>query len=36
VEAQEIHEEVERMTSQPGTVCPACTVSVYSLSKALR
>jgi tetratricopeptide (TPR) repeat protein len=36
VEAQEIHEEVERMTSQTGTVCPACTVSVYSLSKALR
>jgi len=36
VEAQEIHEEVERMTSQPGTVCSSCTVSVYSLSKALR
>jgi MalT-like TPR region len=36
VEAQEIHEEVERMRSQTGTVCPACTVSVYSLSKALR
>jgi hypothetical protein len=36
VEAQEIHEEVERMTSQTGTVCPACTVSVYSLSKTLR
>jgi tetratricopeptide (TPR) repeat protein len=36
VEAQEIHEEVERMTSQSGTVCSSCTVSVYSLSKALR
>jgi len=36
VEAQEIHEEVERMRSQTGTVCPACTVSVYSLSKGLR
>ena len=36
VEAQEIHEEVERMTSQTGTFCSACTVSVYSLSKTLR
>jgi tetratricopeptide (TPR) repeat protein len=36
VEAQEIHDEVERMRSQTGTVCPACTVSVYSLSKGLR
>jgi tetratricopeptide (TPR) repeat protein len=36
VEAQEIHEEVERMTSQTGTVCSSCTVSVYSLSKGLR
>ncbi len=36
VEAQEIHEEVERTRSQTGTVCPACTVSVYSLSKGLR
>jgi hypothetical protein len=36
VEAQEIHEEVERLTSQTGTFCSACTVSVYSLSKALR
>jgi len=36
VEAQEIHEEVERMRSQTGTVCPACTVSVYSLAKGLR
>ena len=36
VEGQEIHEEAERLTSQSGTVCPSCTVSVYSLSKALR
>jgi tetratricopeptide (TPR) repeat protein len=36
VEAQEIHEEVERMNSQTGTHCAACTVNVYSLSKALR
>ncbi len=36
VEAQEIHEEVARMTSQNGTFCPACTVSVYTLSKSLR
>jgi hypothetical protein len=36
VEGQEIHDEVERMTNQSGTVCPACTVSVYSLSNALR
>ncbi len=36
VEAQVIHAEVERMTSQNGSVCPACTVSVYSLSKTLR
>jgi tetratricopeptide (TPR) repeat protein len=36
VEAQEIHEEVERMTSQTGAFCSACTVSVYSLSKSLR
>jgi hypothetical protein len=36
VEAQEIHEEVERITSQAGTFCSACTVSVYSLSKSLR
>jgi tetratricopeptide (TPR) repeat protein len=36
VEAQEIHDEVDRLTSQSGTVCSSCTVSVYSLSKALR
>jgi hypothetical protein len=36
VEAQVIHAEVERMTSQSGTFCPACTVNVYSLSKTLR
>jgi tetratricopeptide (TPR) repeat protein len=36
VEGQEIHDEVERINSQGGTVCAACTVSVYSLSKALR
>jgi hypothetical protein len=36
VEAQVIHTELERMTSQSGTFCPACTVSVYSLSKTLR
>jgi hypothetical protein len=36
VEAQVIHAEVERMTSQSGTFCPACTVNVNSLSKTLR
>jgi hypothetical protein len=36
VEAQVIHDEVDRMTSQSGTFCPGCTVSVYSLSKSLR
>ena len=36
VEAQEIHDEVERMKSQTGTLCSACTVSVDSLSKTLR
>jgi tetratricopeptide (TPR) repeat protein len=36
VEAQEIHEQVTRVTSQAGTLCPGCTVSVYSLSKTLR
>jgi hypothetical protein len=36
VEAQEIHDEVERMTSQTRTLCAGCTVSVYSLSKSLR
>jgi hypothetical protein len=36
VEAQEIHEEVDRMTSPIGTFCAACTVSVDSLSRTLR
>jgi hypothetical protein len=36
VEAQEIHEEVDRMTSQTAIFCSACTVSVDSLSKTLR
>jgi hypothetical protein len=36
VEAQVIHAEVERMTGQNGTFCPACTVNVNSLSKTLR
>jgi tetratricopeptide (TPR) repeat protein len=36
VEAQEIHEQVARMTSQAGTFCPGCAVSVNSLSKTLR
>ena len=36
VEAQEIHEEVERMSRQTGIFCSACTVSVDSLSKTLR
>ncbi|HET6219450.1 MAG TPA: hypothetical protein VFE27_20675 [Acidobacteriaceae bacterium] len=36
VEAQKIHEEVERMNSQTGSFCSACTVSVYSLSNTLR
>lgn len=36
VEAQEIHEEVERMKSQTGTFCSNCTVSVDSLSKTFR
>lgn len=36
VEAQEINEEVERMNRQTGTFCSTCTVSVDSLSKALR
>jgi hypothetical protein len=36
VEAQEIHEEVERMTSQTAIFCSTCTVSVDSLSKTLR
>jgi tetratricopeptide (TPR) repeat protein len=36
VEAQVIHEQVDRMTSQSGTFCPGCTVNVNSLSKTLR
>jgi tetratricopeptide (TPR) repeat protein len=35
-EAQEIHEQVTRMESQTGVFCRGCTVSVYSLSNALR
>jgi tetratricopeptide (TPR) repeat protein len=35
-EAQEIHEQVTRMTSRAGVYCQGCTVSVYSLSNALR
>ena len=35
-EAQEIHEQVTRMASQAGVFCQGCTVSVYSLSNALR
>jgi tetratricopeptide (TPR) repeat protein len=35
-EAQEIHEQVTRMTRQAGVPCQGCTVSVYSLSNALR
>ncbi len=36
VEAQVIHAEVDRMTSQSATFCPGCTVNVNSLSKTLR
>jgi tetratricopeptide (TPR) repeat protein len=36
VEAQVIHEEVDRMNSQSGIYCPGCTVSVSSLSRAMR
>ena len=36
VEAQVIHDEVDRITSQSGTFCPGCTVSVNSLSNSLR
>ena len=36
VEAQEIHDQVDRMSSQAGSFCSSCTVSVYSLSKTLR
>jgi tetratricopeptide (TPR) repeat protein len=35
-EAQEINEQVTRMTRQAGVYCEGCTVSVYSLSNALR
>jgi len=36
VEAQAIHEQVTRMTSQAGIFCSGCTVSAHSLSKTLR
>jgi tetratricopeptide (TPR) repeat protein len=36
VEAQEIHEQVTKMTRQAGVYCQECTVSAYSLSNALR
>ena len=35
-EAQEIHEQLTRMTRQAGVYCQECTVSAYSLSNALR
>ncbi len=35
-EAQEIQEQVARMTSQAGIYCSGCTVSVYSLANSLR
>jgi tetratricopeptide (TPR) repeat protein len=35
-EAQEIREQVSRMTSQAGVYCQGCAVSVYSLSNTLR
>jgi tetratricopeptide (TPR) repeat protein len=35
-EAQEIREQVTRMTSQVGVYCQGCAVSVYSLSSTLR
>jgi tetratricopeptide (TPR) repeat protein len=35
-EAQEIREQVSRMTSQAGVYCQGCAVSVYSLSSTLR
>jgi tetratricopeptide (TPR) repeat protein len=35
-EAQEIREQVTRMTSQAGVYCQGCAVSVYSLSNTLR
>jgi tetratricopeptide (TPR) repeat protein len=36
VEAQVVHDEVDRISSQSGTFCPGCTVSVNSLSNSLR
>jgi tetratricopeptide (TPR) repeat protein len=36
VEAQEIQDQVERMTRQAATFCAGCVVSVYSLSNTLR
>jgi hypothetical protein len=36
VDAQVIHDEVDRITSQSGTFCPGCTVSIHSLSNGLR
>jgi tetratricopeptide (TPR) repeat protein len=36
MEAREIQDQVERMTSQAGAYCAGCVVSVYSLSKTLR
>ena len=36
VEAQEISQEADRMTSEQGRSCATCTVSVYGLSNALR
>jgi hypothetical protein len=35
-EAQEIGEQVTRMTSQTGVYCQNCAVSVYTLSNTLR
>jgi tetratricopeptide (TPR) repeat protein len=35
-EADEIRDEVARTNTQPGAVCPGCTISVYSLAKGLR
>jgi tetratricopeptide (TPR) repeat protein len=35
-EAQQVHEEVGKMTRNAGIVCAGCTVSVNSLSKTLR
>jgi tetratricopeptide (TPR) repeat protein len=35
-EAQEVHEQVTRITRQAGVYCQGCAVSVYSLSNTLR